>query len=85
MEPDETARGIEAAEMGYEQAMRRLEEIVRRLEDANLTLDESLRLFEEGVALSRLCSKLLDDAEHRIERLLEGQDGRTVLVPVKMD
>ncbi|MGE5485189.1 MAG: exodeoxyribonuclease VII small subunit [Ignavibacteriales bacterium] len=69
--------------MTFEEGMKRLDEIVRRMEDTELGLDESLRLFEEGVRLSRICSKRLDEAEHKIEQLLEGKDGRPCVAPVE--
>ena len=51
------------AEQKFEDAFHKLESIVKRLEDGNLSLEESLKAFEEGVRLSRLCSKKLDEAE----------------------
>lgn len=62
--------------MTFEQAVARLEEIVTLLERGDLDLETSLRLFEEGVALSRQCAALLDEAEGKIQRLLE--DGTRV-------
>lgn len=56
----------------FEQAFDELQELVRQLESGQLTLDESLRLFEKGVHLARLCSTRLDEAERQIEKLLEG-------------
>ncbi len=70
-------------EMTFEEGLKRLDEIVRKMEDLELPLDESLKLFEEGVRLSRMCSKRLDEAEHKIEQLLEDQDGKPVVVPVE--
>jgi exodeoxyribonuclease VII small subunit len=52
-----------------------LEKIVRDLEEGELPLDDALKLFEEGVRLSRLCSAKLDEAEKRIEILMKGADG----------
>ena len=49
--------------------MSRLEEIVRTLESGSATLDESLKLYEEGIALVRTCSLKLDDAEKKIKLL----------------
>jgi len=71
------------AAMSFEEALGKLEEIVRRLEGPELGLDESLRLFEQGMRLARACSRKLDEAEHRIEQLLEGPDGRAVVVPLE--
>jgi len=54
-------------EMNFETAMARLEQIVNLLEGGKVTLDESLKLYEEGVSLVRLCSDSLDKAEQRIK------------------
>lgn len=61
-------------EMKFEEALAKLEKIVRQLEAGELSLEESLKLFEAGVALARLCSKQLDDAEGRIQILLSEGD-----------
>ncbi len=63
------------AVLKFEEALGRLEEIVQVLERSELSLDESLKAFEEGVKLSKNCLKLLDDAEKRVEILL-GDQGR---------
>jgi len=55
----------------FETALAELEEVVRTLEKGELTLEESLRLFERGVKMSRICTRLLNDAEGRIEKLIE--------------
>ncbi len=62
-------------EMTFEAAMARLEEIVRQLEGGSAPLDESLTLFEEGVALVKLCNTRLDNAEHRVKVLTAEPDG----------
>jgi exodeoxyribonuclease VII small subunit len=54
----------------FEEALERLEEIVRRMDAGEMTLEESLRAFEEGIKLSRLCAKKLDEADRRVELLL---------------
>lgn len=62
------------SELKFEEAMARLEEIVRLLEQGESTLDESLLLFEEGVKLARYCNEKLDQADARIEIMVnEGQ------------
>jgi len=63
------------AEMKFEEALQRLEAIVQTLEGGDLPLDDSLKVFEEGVKLSKNCLKLLDQAEKRVEILL-GEHGR---------
>ena len=59
----------------FEDALQRLELIVDQLEAGNLALEESLKVFEEGVGLARRCAKYLDDAEKRIEVLTRDQNG----------
>lgn len=56
-------------EMTYEMAMSRLEEIVSLLEKSQISLDESMKLFEEGTKLTALCSKKLSEAEQKITLL----------------
>lgn len=56
--------------MDFEQNLKRLEEIVHKLEDGELQLEESLKLFEEGVKISRLCNQKLTEAEKRVKLLL---------------
>lgn len=62
-------------EMTFETAMTRLEEIVRQLEGGKATLDESLTLYEEGIALVKLCSGRLDEAEQKIKIIRTAADG----------
>jgi exodeoxyribonuclease VII small subunit len=59
----------------FEEALQELETVVQRLEDGNLSLDESLALFEDGIKLSRLCSQRLDEAEKKVEILLKNENG----------
>jgi exodeoxyribonuclease VII small subunit len=62
-------------EPSFEQALARIEKIVERLEEGELSLDESLRLFQEGVELSRRCQAVLDEAQRKIELLVRAADG----------
>lgn len=68
----------------FELALQRLEEIVARLESGELTLDESLALFEEGVRLSRICGARLSEAEQKIEKLIERSDGTISSEPLTL-
>jgi exodeoxyribonuclease VII small subunit len=61
----------------FESSLVALERIVRELERGELPLEKSLELFEEGVRLSRECQERLNEAERRIEVLLQDGDGRT--------
>ncbi len=60
---------------GFEESVSRLEEIVRALENGNVTLDESIKLYEEGIALVRNCNGKLDSAEKKIRILTQTADG----------
>ena len=62
-------------DMSFETAMTRLEQIVRELEDGKVSLDDSLKLYEEGIALVRLCSGRLDEAEQKIKIIRTAADG----------
>ena len=64
--------------MTFEAAMARLEEIVRLLESGNAPLDVSLSLYEEGVALVRLCNTRLDNAEQRVKILSFTENGEAI-------
>ncbi len=63
------------AEKKFEAALTRLEEIVQELEQGDIPLDQSLKLFEEGIRLSRICNKRLEDAERKVEILMKDKDG----------
>ena len=63
-------RSSEGQALSFEAAIKRLTEIVQALEQGELPLEESLRLFEEGVRLSRVSQERLDVAEKRVEQLL---------------
>jgi exodeoxyribonuclease VII small subunit len=63
----------------FEQALAELEKIVERLERGELTLEESLKLYEEGIRLSRLCHGKLEEAEGKIEMLLKDAKGEPAL------
>lgn len=65
----------------FEGAMKKLEGIVERMEKGDLPLDESLKLFEEGVKLIRFCSQELHKAEKKVELLTRDADGKLVAVP----
>ena len=59
----------------FETALKRLEEIVRKLEGGDLSLEDSLKAFEEGVKQAAFCSRKLNEAEKRVEVLLKQKDG----------
>ena len=59
----------------FEESLKKLETIVEKLEQGDLPLEESLKLFEEGVGLSAICKKELDDAEGKVQILIKQRDG----------
>ncbi len=69
----------------FEDALQRLEQIVDQLETGDLPLEESLKVFEEGVALARRCGKYLEDAEKRIELLTRDESGLLKAEPFEWD
>ena len=68
-------------QLSFEEAMKRLDEIVRGLEKGDVTLNDSMALFEEGTALIRRCTEMLDSAEQQVVRLKKGEDGAPVELP----
>ena len=62
-------------DLTFEQSLARLEQIVGQLESGSLPLEESLKVFEEGIALARHCARYLEDAERRIELLTRDEAG----------
>jgi len=68
-------------DLKFEDCLARLEQIVGALETGNLPLEESLKVFEEGITLARHCSRYLDDAERRIEMLVKDDSGATTSQP----
>ena len=69
----------------FEASLKELEKIVRRLEDGDLPLEESLKLFETGVKLSRECQERLNQAERRIEVLLTDENGNPSLQAIEKE
>ena len=61
--------------VNFEETMKQLEEIAGQLEKGDLNLDESVEKFEQGMKLSKQCSKILEEAEKRITMLLKNSEG----------
>ena len=59
----------------FEEALNKLEKIVSKLEKGDLPLEDSLKLFEEGIRLSRFCNQKLDEAERRVDILVKDRNG----------
>ena len=69
----------------FEESIKKLESIVDQLEKGDLSLEESLKLFEEGVGLSTACKQELDAAEGKVEMLIKQRDGSLKPVPFLSD
>ena len=65
----------------FEKALARLEGIVEELEKGELALEEALKLFEEGMKVSKFCNSRLDEAERKVEVLLKDNAGKLVEQP----
>jgi exodeoxyribonuclease VII small subunit len=70
---------------GFEEQLTQLETVVERLERGDLTLDESVRLFEEGMKLSHACKEQLEQAEGRIQVLVETKGGKMQVAELELD
>ena len=70
-------------EKTFESSLSELEQIVERLESGELSLDDSLELFEKGVKLARECRSRLQEAERRIEILMKDDDGNLLTRPLE--
>lgn len=70
-------------QLSLDKCFEELEAIVETLERGNIPLEESLKLFERGMALSRRCMKELEAIEQRIEMIVEDSTGQTQTVPLK--
>lgn len=62
-------------EMSFEECIDALEGLVKRLEDGGIDLDESLKIYEQAVALRDHCKRILEDGERRIKKIMETADG----------
>jgi len=61
--------------LDFEKSLLQLEEIVNKMEQGQLSLDQSLDAFEEGVQLTRQCQHMLKTAEQRVSKLVKSEDG----------
>ena len=63
------------AKQSFETALKKLEEVVAKLESGEVSLDQSLKLFEQGITLVRQCSKRLDEVENKVQMLVSDEQG----------
>lgn len=69
------------AEIKFEEALKKLEKIVEDLEGGDLSLDEALKKYQEGIEISRLCSQRLENAKKKIDVLVKNKKGEFELKP----
>ncbi len=67
----------------FEEAVEELERVVEQLESGELSLDDSLAAFENGIRLVKLCNQKLTEVERKIELLVKGKDGKLQLKPLE--
>ena len=67
----------------FEEALRKLEAIVAQMEEGDLSLEETLKDFEEGVRLAKFCTTKRDEAERKVEKLIRDQAGTVKPVPFR--
>ncbi|MDF1614820.1 exodeoxyribonuclease VII small subunit [Desulfurivibrio dismutans] len=72
------------AKQNFEDAMARLEKITRELEEGELSLEQSLKRFDEGIRLAAFCRNTLDEAEKKVEILLQ-KNGEVIAEPFSED
>ncbi|GAB4356578.1 MAG: exodeoxyribonuclease VII small subunit [Methylohalobius sp. ZOD2] len=70
---------------GFETQLKELEQIVERLEAGDVSLEDSLKLFEKGVQLARNCQQALQDAEQKVQILTQDDSGEAQLQPFQID
>ena len=68
----------------FEEALERLEQIVCQLEEGSLGLDESLKIFDEGIKLTQLCTKKLEESEKKIQILMKNERGERSIQPFEI-
>ena len=73
------------AEKSFEEAMQRLEEITQNLENGDLSLEDSIDVFEEGMKLAKFCSKKLEEAEKKVTKLVKEGEGKFSQQPFDME
>ena len=69
----------------FEDTFRKLETIVNKMENGDLSLEDSMKLFEEGMRLSRLCSEKLNEIQKKVEILVKTEDGGITSQPFRQE
>ncbi len=73
------------AEIKFEEALKKVEKIVEDLEKGDISLDEALKKYQEGIELSRVCSQRLESARKKIEILTKNKKGEFELKPIEIE
>ena len=71
--------------LSFEKSLEKLESLVKTLESGELSLEDSIKAFEEGVSLAQNCGKILDEAEKKVEILLRSKDGTATKQPFHVE
>lgn len=69
------------AKKTFEQSMKQLEQLVQELESGDLPLEKAIKKFEEGIQLTKICARKLDETEKKISLLVEDEDGNVAESP----
>jgi exodeoxyribonuclease VII small subunit len=69
------------ADLTFEQAFKQLEQVVQQLESEELPLEQSVALFERGMALAQFCERKLDEAEQKVQQLVQVGNGGPTMIP----
>lgn len=69
---------VKKQELSFEDALKRLEEIADKMGEEGLSLDDSLKMFQEGMELSNFCNKRLDEAEKKINMVIKNSEGNLI-------
>lgn len=85
IDSDGSGAPAELASLPFDRALAELQAVVAKLESGGLPLEESIALYERGVALHDHCGKLLGGAELRVQRLVEGAGGRLSTLDLRPD
>jgi exodeoxyribonuclease VII small subunit len=79
------ASEVAVTDLTFEQALGELERIVQQLESGDVALDRSIAIYERGAALRAHCESKLKDAELKVEKIVQGEDGEPKLEPAGLD
>lgn len=79
------AKSKKSKQISFEEALAALEDITRQLEGGSLSLDESIKAYEQGMELKKICQAMLEKAEQKLEFLEKQEDGGIEKKPIEAD